>query len=100
MVLVFEDHLLPVGMGRRAPPQPEVFGTIRSRSMSLPRPLLGLALGSTLMATAPAAGDALGGFRVDEPFPNLVLPAVDDGRPLSIASFRGRKLVLHVWASW
>jgi len=35
-----------------------------------------------------------------EPFPNLVLPSVDDGRPRSIAEFRGRKLALHVFASW
>ena len=40
------------------------------------------------------------GFQVGGRFPDLVLPALDDGRPLSIASFRGRKLVLHVWASW
>lgn len=35
-----------------------------------------------------------------EPFPNLVLPGVEDGRPRSIAEFRGQKLVLHVFASW
>lgn len=35
-----------------------------------------------------------------EPFPNLVLPSIEDGRPRSIADFRGQKLALHVFASW
>jgi hypothetical protein len=33
-------------------------------------------------------------------FPTLVLPSLDDGAALSIADFRGRKLALHVFASW
>ena len=39
------------------------------------------------------------GLRPGDRFPELVLPDLD-GEPLSVASFRGRKLVLHVWASW
>ena len=35
-----------------------------------------------------------------EPFPNLVLPSIEDGKPRSIADFRGQKLALHVFASW
>jgi hypothetical protein len=38
--------------------------------------------------------------RVGEPFPHLVLPSLEDGSPLSVTSFRGKKLVLHIWASW
>ena len=40
--------------------------------------------------------------RIEEgrPFPDLTLPALEDGRPLSVADFRGRKIVLHVFASW
>ena len=37
---------------------------------------------------------------LNEPFPNLVLPDVDDGSPRAIADFRGQKLALHVFASW
>ena len=37
---------------------------------------------------------------IGEPFPNLVLPSIDDGQPRSIAEFRGQKLVLQVFASW
>jgi len=33
-------------------------------------------------------------------FPTLVLPSLDAGKPLSIADFHGRKIALHVFASW
>jgi hypothetical protein len=39
-------------------------------------------------------------FEVGRPFPSIVLPAAADGRPLSAADFRGRKTILHVFASW
>jgi hypothetical protein len=38
--------------------------------------------------------------RVSEPFPALVLPSLVDGSPLSIERFRGRKVLLHQFASW
>lgn len=39
-------------------------------------------------------------FQVGTPFPALSLPSLEDGRPASIADFRGKKLILHVFASW
>lgn len=39
-------------------------------------------------------------IEVGQPFPNLMLPALDGGAPASIAQFRGRKILLHVFASW
>jgi hypothetical protein len=39
-------------------------------------------------------------FRVDTPFPTISLPSLEDGRPASIADFRGQKVILHVFASW
>ncbi len=39
-------------------------------------------------------------LKVGEPFPGLTLPSLEDSRPLSIADFRGEKLILHIWASW
>lgn len=39
-------------------------------------------------------------LEVGRPFPLLDLPAAEDGRPLSLADFRGRKIILHVFASW
>lgn len=66
--------------------------------MKLSRVLTGLALGSAAMLAPAGAADT--GFDVGDRFPELVLPSLDGGEPTSIASFRGRKLVLHVWASW
>ncbi len=37
---------------------------------------------------------------VGEPFPDLELPSLTDGSPLSISAFRGKKVILHVFASW
>jgi len=39
-------------------------------------------------------------IQVGEPFPDLVLPSIEDGSPTSIASYRGKKVFLHVFASW
>ena len=61
---------------------------------------------SLLVAAAAAIAPALDaagqtGIIVEgEPFPELALPALDDGRPMSIADFRGQRVVLHVFASW
>lgn len=48
------------------------------------------------MATLPATAADL---EVGQPFPDIVLPSTD-GKPMSIASFRGQKVALHVFASW
>lgn len=39
-------------------------------------------------------------FKEGQPFPDLVLPALEDGRPVSLAQFRGKKVILHIFASW
>ncbi len=39
-------------------------------------------------------------FTVGEVFPLVALPALEDGRPRSLADFRGQKLILHIFASW
>lgn len=39
-------------------------------------------------------------LEIGRPFPLLRLPSLEDGKPLSVAEFRGQKLVLHIWASW
>ena len=62
----------------------------------------------TLMATPTAAQTLASNDPEDRPFrpvvgqafPDLVLPSLDDGRPLSLADFRGKKVILHVFASW
>jgi hypothetical protein len=39
-------------------------------------------------------------IEVGTPFPDILLPAPEDGRPLSVRAFRGQKVVRHVFASW
>lgn len=39
-------------------------------------------------------------IEVGKPFPDLLLPTLADGRPASLASFRGKKTLLHIFASW
>ena len=60
-------------------------------------PVLGLAFAGGAEAQRAQIPDA---FAVRQQFPDLAFPALDDGRPTSIADFRGRKLILHVFASW
>ena len=56
-----------------------------------------LALAAMPWAT-PAGASA--DLKEGQAFPTLVLPSLDDGKPLSIADFHGRKIALHVFASW
>lgn len=58
--------------------------------------LLGTLLTCATMAAVPVAASDL---EVGEPFPAWVLPSLE-GEPMSISSFRGQKVVLHVFASW
>ena len=40
------------------------------------------------------------GFNAGEAFPTLALPSAADGRPVSVAEFRGKKLIINIFASW
>jgi hypothetical protein len=40
------------------------------------------------------------GFQPGQKFPEIVLPSLKDGQPMSITQFRGKKLILHIFASW
>jgi len=39
-------------------------------------------------------------LRVGRMFPTRVFPYLEGGRPGSVADFRGKKLILHIFASW
>ena len=32
--------------------------------------------------------------------PDFELPSITDGRPVRLSEFRGKKVVLFMWASW
>jgi hypothetical protein len=39
-------------------------------------------------------------FEVGQLFPTLVLPSLDGAKPSSISDYRGKKVILHIFASW
>jgi len=39
-------------------------------------------------------------IEVGKPFPGLILPTLEDGSPSAVARFRGKKTLLHIFASW
>ena len=56
---------------------------------------------SEAAATAGSRGSGLPAqFDVGQPFPALAFPRLEDGTPASVADYRGKKLILHVFASW
>jgi hypothetical protein len=65
--------------------------------ISVPVRLAAVLLAASQMA-APQEPSAR--FKVGEPFPDLVLPSAGNGRPTSIAQYRGKKVLLHIFASW
>ena len=54
----------------------------------------------TLLVAASLTATAAPRFRAGQPFPQIQFPALDDGRPTSIADYRGKKVLLHIFASW
>ena len=64
------------------------------------RPAQVAMLVAVVLATPTPTRAQATGFEVGQPFPTLAFPALDDGRPRSIADFRGQKVILHVFASW
>ena len=39
-------------------------------------------------------------FAVGDLFPDLAFPSLEDGTPTRLSDFRGKKVMLHVFASW
>ncbi len=54
----------------------------------------------TAFADLQDLGRVASGLEPGRMFPDLVLPSVADESPLSLAHFRGQKVLLHIWASW
>ncbi len=63
------------------------------------RVFLSSTVAGLFMLSSVALAQRPGAFVVGRPFPNLVLPALD-GKPMSLADFRGKKVILHIFASW
>ncbi|MEX2302582.1 MAG: hypothetical protein WD733_16685 [Bryobacterales bacterium] len=69
-----------------------------------PAPVLTVFVAALLACGGDRPSDALEDpvlrVEVGQPVPDLVLPSIADGRPTSLSQFRGKKIVLHVFASW
>ncbi len=59
-----------------------------------------LALPCKARAAGINSGPGATQLAVGEMVPNIVLPSLKDGRPVSLGQFRGKKLILHIFASW
>lgn len=57
-------------------------------------------VGLLLLLVAAAFAETPTTPRVGKRFPVLTLPSLADGTALSVARFRGRKLLVHQFASW
>jgi hypothetical protein len=57
-------------------------------------------LGALILASALTAVPVETGTEVGQAYPVELLPSMDEGTPLSVARFRGQKVVLHQFASW
>ena len=53
-----------------------------------------------LPATAEAWQGAGNQIEVGKPYPDFVLPRIDNGQPLRLSDYRGRKVILVHFASW
>ena len=59
-----------------------------------------MTLGALTLAGALTAAPVKTGTEVGQAWPVAPLPSMADGKPLSVAHFRGQKVVLHQFASW
>lgn len=57
--------------------------------------------GATVGGVAESAGQRRSSpFAEGDIFPDLAFPSLEDGAPARISDFRGKKVMLHVFASW
>jgi len=62
--------------------------------------LIGAAGASIFAAAGTSPQRAASPFEVGEGFPDIAFPSLSDGTPTRMSDFRGRKVMLHVFASW
>ena len=65
------------------------------RKLALALSACGMILGSTARASAASYAPKVG-----ETHPDFTLPRIDDGAPVSLSNFRGKKVLLIQFASW
>ena len=58
------------------------------------------ALGVTITYTRRPSPTMEIGTKVGQAYPNYIFPSLEDGRPVALSQFRGKKIILHHFASW
>ena len=71
-----------------------------SRSFATSKRLVLAGITASVLSVGTSVAGRMGSIEVGQPFLDLTLPSAHDDAPLSIANFRGEKVVLHVFASW
>jgi len=64
--------------------------------------ILRVMIGAAILSAGGPMSSIQAGTAIQEgkPFPDLTLPALEDGRPRSITDLLGQKTILHIFASW
>ena len=65
------------------------------RQMVIAAGMVGLTIAPPALAQR-----GLGEIKIGQPFPDLTFRSMEDGSPMSVADFRGKKVVLQIFASW
>jgi peroxiredoxin len=65
------------------------------KKLALALSACGMILGSTARASAASYAPKVG-----QKHPDFTLPRIDDGAPVSLSNFRGKKVLLIQFASW
>lgn len=52
------------------------------------------------MAVYAGGSEVTVGTEMGQLYPDYPLPSLYDGKPISISDFRGKKIILHQFASW
>jgi hypothetical protein len=68
--------------------------------LALALSLLTIAFPKDLPAQPVSPSQNPGWLAVGRAFPDFPLPRLEDGQPSSISAFRGKKTILHLFASW
>ncbi len=68
---------------------------MKRRHISIAAAMTGLALSHSVFAQR-----GLGAIEIGKPFPKFVFRSMKDGARTSIRDFRGKKIVLQIFASW
>jgi len=54
----------------------------------------------TCLIDGASGGQPAARLEAGRPFPPIMLPSLENGQPMSVGQFQGKKIILHIFASW